>query len=186
MDRRQRKTREAIFRAFTDLLTRESYSRITIAQIIQEADVGRTTFYAHFETKDDLLRAVWKEIFDHVLSRELTGEATHDFSHEGSLGAAVTHVLYHLRDSRRYLRGLLSEGGEGTPVLYFKEYMAVLLEKYVREAPAGVPEDYVLNHLVCDFVETVRWWMRHPEYSPEEIGSFFLTAASFLPDPAEA
>ena len=184
MDRRQRKTRAAIFGAFTELLARESYSRITISEIIEAADVGRTTFYAHFETKDDLLRALWKEIFDHVLSRELTGEATHDFSREGSLGAAVTHVLYHLRDNRRYLQGLLSEGSEGTSVQYFKEYMAVLLEKYVREPPEGVPEDYVLNHLVCDFVETVRWWMRHPEYTPEEVCSFFLAAAPFLPDPA--
>ena len=184
MDRRQRKTRTAIFRAFTELLARESYSRITISEIIEAADVGRTTFYAHFETKDDLLRALWAEIFAHVLSPGPAKESTHDFSREDSLAGAVTHILYHLRDSRAYLRGLLSEETGGASVEYFKEYMAALLEKYVRNAPEGIPEDYVLNHMVCDFVETVRWWMRHPEYSPEEICSFFLAASSFLRDPA--
>ena len=49
MDRRQRKTREAIFRAFTSLLSNKEFGQITVGQIIQQADVGRATFYALFE-----------------------------------------------------------------------------------------------------------------------------------------
>ena len=37
----------------------------------------------------------------------------------------------------------------------------------------------MLNHIVCDFAETVRWWMRHPEYSPEEISDFFFSTTPF-------
>ena len=43
MDRRQRKSRKAILSAFSRLLERKSYSRITVQEIIDEADVGRTT-----------------------------------------------------------------------------------------------------------------------------------------------
>ena len=60
MDRRQRKSRQAIFRAFTELLKKESYGKITVQQIIDLGDVGRTTFYTHFETKDDVLRALYQ------------------------------------------------------------------------------------------------------------------------------
>ena len=56
MDRRQRKTREAIFSAFTELLSQKDYTQITVGEIIALADVGRATFYAHFETKDYLLK----------------------------------------------------------------------------------------------------------------------------------
>ena len=54
MDRRQRKTRQAIFAAFTQLLSQKDFGDITVGEIIATADVGRATFYAHFETKDYL------------------------------------------------------------------------------------------------------------------------------------
>ena len=108
MDRRQRKTREAIFRAFTGLLKEENYSKITVQQIIDRADIGRTTFYTHFETKDALLESFCADIFDHVFSENLYKEKTHDFSHDHDIRAKLKHILYRLQDHMDYLPGILS------------------------------------------------------------------------------
>ena len=180
MDRRQAKTRQAVFRAFTGLLERKSYGSITVQEIIDEANIGRSTFYAHFDTKDDLLRALCTEIVDHVFSHELHKEDTHDFS-GGSAGltARLTHILYHLRDSRRYLRGILSSESGELFMQYLKEYLSLLFQRAAAGMRFDAPGDYMLNHMVCDFAETVRWWMEHPDYSPEEICRFFLAAAPF-------
>ena len=66
MDRRQKKTRENIFKAFIELLSKKHYNNITVGEIIERADVGRATFYSHFETKDFLLKELCEELFCHI------------------------------------------------------------------------------------------------------------------------
>ena len=175
MDRRQRKSRQAIFRAFTDLLKQESYARITVQQIIDRADVGRTTFYTHFETKDALLQSFCAEIFEHVFSEDLNKEKTHDFSCEHDTKARVTHILYHLREHIAYLPGILSGDSDAVFMGYFKERLSELFANSVPESQT-VPYDYALNRIVNDFAETIRWWARHDQYSPEQISAFFFAA----------
>ena len=66
MDRRQRKTRESIFGAFVELMSEKDFAHITVGEVIDRANVGRATFYAHFETKDFLLKELCRELFDHI------------------------------------------------------------------------------------------------------------------------
>ncbi|MCP2320419.1 transcriptional regulator, TetR family [Nocardia amikacinitolerans] len=54
-DRRVRRTRATLHRALIELLLERPYERITVRDILDRADVGRSTFYAHFRDKDDLL-----------------------------------------------------------------------------------------------------------------------------------
>ena len=180
MDRRQLRTRRAIFSAFETLLARKRYEQITVQDIIEEADIGRTTFYAHFETKDELLRALCAEIFEHVFSDNLSQEASHDFSGaEKDLREEITHILYHLRDSSRYISRILScESGEMF-MNYFKEYLEGVFGRELEKIRTDIPWEYMLNHTVCDFAETVRWWMKNDEYSPEDISRFFFSTTPF-------
>jgi AcrR family transcriptional regulator len=56
MDRRVRKTREALYAAFVSLIVERGYDATTVQEILDEADVGRSTFYTHFTGKEELLR----------------------------------------------------------------------------------------------------------------------------------
>ena len=57
-DRRVGKTRKALKEALTDLILEKGYEGVTVQDVIDRADVGRSTFYAHFVDKDGLLMAI--------------------------------------------------------------------------------------------------------------------------------
>ena len=147
MDRRQKKTRDAIFQAFSKLLEKKRYENITVQEIIDEADIGRSTFYAHFETKDELLRSMCTNIFHHVFTEELPQEADHDYSAGSkSLELKLGHILYHLKEHRSDLKGILSSESGELFMRYFKEYLRELFGRYMADFHAKVPADYLLNH----------------------------------------
>lgn len=177
MDRRQQKTRAAIFSAFSRLLKIKKYNHITVQEIIDEANIGRSTFYSHFETKDELLKAMCTDIFTHIFSDELTAEKTHDFSSKTDrLEQKLTHILYHLKDSQRDLTGILScESGE-LFMQYFKEYLNAMFAKYIIQAPENVPMEFMLNHLAGSFANTIQWWIKNNMVnSPEEVSNYFMS-----------
>ena len=171
MDKRQQKTRQAIFNALTTLLEGKHYEAITVQEIIDEANIGRSTFYAHFETKDELLRSMCMDIFNHVF------QVDHGHHPEMSSGLEqkLSHVLYHLREDNEKLRGILKGGSSHVFMGYFKEYLRVLFEKYLDEFDTTVPESFLMHHLVGSFSETVRWWIdEDTQHSPEQVAHYFM------------
>ena len=148
MDRRQQKTRTAIFTAFSRILAQKSYSKITVQEIIDAANVGRTTFYAHFETKDDLLKALCEELFGHIVSSAL--DCTH------------THGLYSDRnapnDENNILELLSCESSE-LFLRYFKDSLNELIQNQFvnqnRKNNTDIPQDFLVNHISGSFVEMV-------------------------------
>ena len=63
-DRRSQRTRRLLHQAIMSLMQEKRYDTITVQDIIDRADVGRSTFYAHFQDKEDLLNSNLEEILD--------------------------------------------------------------------------------------------------------------------------
>ena len=181
MDRRQQKTRDSIMMAFSNLLECKQYNNITVQDIIDEANIGRSTFYAHFETKDELLKTICSQMFEHVFSEVLSQEEGHDFSKEnGTISDKLTHLLYHLKEQKKELiRVLLGDSNEIFMRL-FKNHLTQLFSKYVPHDMDGVPGDYVINHYVSSFIETVKWWTAEKmQESPETIVRYYITMMKY-------
>ncbi|MBE6563262.1 MAG: TetR/AcrR family transcriptional regulator [Ruminococcaceae bacterium] len=182
MDRRQRKTREAIFEAFTELLSKKRFSRITVGEIIEKADVGRATFYAHFETKDHLLKAFCEELFCHVIDKAENGGADHRhiFSCDEK-GSVFYHLFLHIQKNDNNIRALFSCPDNELFLSYFKNDLKKLAEVNLHLFEGAkkekLPRDFFINHISSSFVETVKWWvdggMRE---SAEAVAEYFYLA----------
>lgn len=180
MDRRQRKTREAIFVAFTSLLSKKNYNQISVQEIIDAADVGRTTFYAHFETKDFLLKELCEELFNHIINTAMGLPHGHyHYSCDYASDSVFLHLLHHLQENDLNILELLSCENNEIFLRYFKSNLKkLIISQYADEGKlknSVLPEDYLINHISSSFVETVSWWIdRKMSEPPETITEYFL------------
>ena len=180
MDRRQRKSRQAIFQAFTSLLAEKDFSHITVEQIIQKADVGRATFYAHFETKEYLLKELCRELFCHIFDAVNHREHTHIFSCNAP-DSVFLHLFQHLQKNDNGILQLLSCQSGELFMDYFKEGLRELVanqqELFAHRKHPSLPEDFWEDHIVATFVQTLRWWISHRmEETPETVTEYFFLA----------
>lgn len=92
-DRRVSKTKKAIYQAFLQLLNDKGYDATTVQDIIDLADVGRSTFYCHYESKELLLDELCRYLFHHLFEREehLT---TEDY---------LAHIFLHFQKNQDHL-----------------------------------------------------------------------------------
>jgi AcrR family transcriptional regulator len=93
MDRRTEKTKDAIYKAFSSLLLEKRYSKITIQEIIDYANIGRSTFYSHFETKDELLKSMCTDIIEDFHSNSLSLDNANPCS-------IIVPILHHIKENQ--------------------------------------------------------------------------------------
>lgn len=177
MDRRQQKTRTAIYRAFTTLLDRQNFHSITVQDIIDEANIGRSTFYAHFETKEELVKSLCRELFDHIIGTAMDKQDTHGlYTCTNAPHSVICHILQHLQENDNNILTLLS--CESSPIFmsYFKSGMEELVRSQLLgdTACADVPREFLINHIAGSFVEMVQWWLAGGrKETPQMLDNYF-------------
>lgn len=63
-DKRSKQSCEWIYEALCELLKEKDFSNITVTDVVNKANIGRTTFYRNFDTLEDVLRFKCDEAFD--------------------------------------------------------------------------------------------------------------------------
>ena len=182
MDKRQEKTLETIYVAFTKLINNKDYDEITVQDILEESNIGRSTFYCHFKNKSELLLSISKHIFDHVFSHSLQEEKTHDFSKDDiyDYRHLITHIYYHIHDEKELIKGILSSNGNQVFLDEFKSHLNSLANSYFKNYPyqsKAIPLELVKQILVDNFITILKYWMNNEfKETPEEVSDYFVSA----------
>lgn len=175
-DRRTEKTRQSIFNALSDLMQEKKYSNITIQEIIDRANVGRSTFYAHFDTKDELLSSCIENVFE-MLNQHITDCI--EQKETQTRFVPVAELFEHIMDNSRLVRGVMS--AESADLLFDKiqSYWNKKIEKYLdAQLSEGkeprIPLAILTNHITSTMIELLKWWMDHnTSYTPQEMDQYF-------------
>lgn len=177
MDRRVQKTRQLILDSFNCLLEEKHFDKITVNEIIEKANIGRSTFYSHFETKDDVLKAVCINLFEHVFSDALYTENNHGLKLENIISKQIiSHILYHLALNRKNIVGIITYDNGVIFLDFFKQYLTKFfaLKNNLDSKQKDIPNDLLISHVLSSFINIVQWWVKNNlKQSPDEISKYF-------------
>lgn len=78
-DRRFRKNKAIIRRAYIDLTLEKGLGHVTVSDIAKRADINRMTFYSHYETEDDVLQEFVDDMIDNITKTTLANPTVDTF-----------------------------------------------------------------------------------------------------------
>jgi AcrR family transcriptional regulator len=172
-DRRSQRTQQALMDALIALLAVKNYDEISINDIVDHANVGRATFYVHFQDKDDLLRNGFERVLDMLIQHISLVEA------DQNLQLDTTPLFLHAKGHYELYRMLV--WGSGFEVLT-KDGHAALSAKFLESFTlflSGKPEPPVplaiLSYSVAGtLLMLLKWWLDNKmPYSPEYMNGIF-------------
>jgi AcrR family transcriptional regulator len=168
-DRRVQRTREQLQKALIELIGERGYDAIRIQDIVDRANVGRTTFYLHYNSKDELFMSCHETIvkqFHIVPLHPLSGEELLSLESPAGLAAAYRH----LEEARAMLYAVF-QGRDSLLILRrIREWNAREIDTNLRasfaQADSNIPFDVLANYLAGAQIALVQWWLekrnRHP------------------------
>lgn len=169
VDRRVVRTESAVIGAFEQLLDEKGFTQMTVQDILEAANVGRATFYAHFQGKEGVMEAFVESVIEHVSAPECA-EAGHDFTGRDGAASQVEHALRHILEHGHAVRALLIGGGADGFVRALRTAAFERLRK--------VSGDYMARFLAGALVETIIWWAETGfSEDPAQLAESYVKAA---------
>jgi AcrR family transcriptional regulator len=172
VDRRVRRTRHALRHALLELILEKGYDRVTVEEIIERADVGRSTFYAHFRDKEDLFLSS----FEQEIREAFEANAT-----ETEPGSPVTSpsllIFRHAAAHADLYRALVRWRG-GWPLVrrHLEQVLTDLYEARLGAASENpdVPTRAAATFLANGLLGILTWWLdADMPVGPQELDAAF-------------
>jgi AcrR family transcriptional regulator len=167
-DRRIQRTQQALLDALLDLLKVRHYDAISVKDIIEKANVGRSTFYAHYQTKDDLLKGGFERVLEMLLEQLVFDET------ERKLSLDTAPLFRHAQGHAKLYRALA--WGSGFELITTQGQASLgekILQRLSSIAPAegqiAVPLSILSYSLAGSLLILLKWWLENdmpgsPEY----------------------
>ena len=174
IDRRIRRTRKLLQDALLELILEKGYAAVTVQDVIDRANVGRSTFYAHFQDKESLFLSEFEALqmqFEHHLTRMPMTDAS---------PWGLSLMMFQHAQSQRQLYKALAGKEAGSVVLeYLRKFLSAVLfdhlkPQFSKRKTPQIPPEILAHYLVSTFIALLTWWLDHDlPYSAERMNDMF-------------
>jgi AcrR family transcriptional regulator len=180
-DRRIQKTETLLREALTSLIREKAYDSIVVKEILDRANVGRTTFYTHFRDKDELLASSIHEILRPVGSAQLGTSAK---SYEQIIRFSLPifeHLQQHRNQHQRSDDARMGAQNRAVLHQHLQDVLTELIKDDVEQCLRGhgksaarMPSSVLASYLASTFVLVLNWWVEtNSPLVPKEVNDLF-------------
>lgn len=172
-DARVRRTRDALGDALVALMQEKPFDTITVQEVLDRAQVSRSTFYSHYSDKDDLLMSDAEEFFE-AISMALSAHRD-----KSERVFPVQEFFTHLSDVQPFFKALVKSGKYQENMELARGHFARGIERRLAELPRGksIPSNQLpaiaFTHAGA-LLSLLTWWLdRGMRESPAEMDELF-------------
>jgi len=173
-DRRIQRTRQLLQDALVALILEKGYEAITVQDVIDRANVGRSTFYAHFQDKEDLFLSGFENLRSQF-EEHLLGQS----STEASPWELSLVMFQHAQDYQRVYKALVGEQSGPIVISHIQKYLSVLIGAHLKSQLTArkndqIPLEILTLYIVSSLTALLTWWLDHDmPYPAEQINDIF-------------
>lgn len=152
-DRRIQRTRRALSEALVELILERGWDEVSVQQVCDRANIGRSTFYTHFADKEELLIGGLDDLrrgLRHIASLE---------SANRPLGF-VRGIIEHAEEQRRLFRAVIGKRSGHVVQQRFRQMLLDLVHEDLAEVVSAGPQlDATARYIAGALMETLIWWL---------------------------
>ena len=173
-DRQSQRTQQALGDALLQLMREKGYRAVSIKDIIDRANVGRSTFYAHYADKDDLFESQLNQMLEMLIQH-----TPQDVS-EGNPFFPSLGLFKHVQEQWKLYKILSWEFGSNLHINRLQKSISERIEQrlLVGGKTFELPLPVIANFLAGSLLSLLKWWLDNKMmYSPEQMDEMFRNLA---------
>jgi AcrR family transcriptional regulator len=180
VDRRVQRTRQLLHASLMALIQEKGFEALTVQNVIDRANVGRATFYAHFDSKEDLLASGIDNLRELLKQRQR--EAPSRRESDERLFAFSRELFTHANEHRTVFRAMVGKRSGAVVQLLLQKMLVDLVRDEVKATWWGVESDTPVE-AVSQFIGgglfgLLLWWGNGKvRMAVEEVDSVFRRLA---------
>jgi AcrR family transcriptional regulator len=183
IDRRVGRTTKTLHHALISLILKKNYEAITIQEICDAANVGRSTFYAHYTSKDDLhQRGI--ENLRKVLADGRSDAPVDQGDIRGRRLSFSRTLFEHAQDRKDLFRALAGSRGGAVALTTIRRVISdavrdELAETSDKASADSIPRELIVQFVVGAYMTVLTWWLDNGAKLPAaKIDAMFRRLAS--------
>lgn len=178
IDRRVQKTRALLRDALLELALETDYEKIGIKDITERANVGRSTFYAHYERKDDLFLEGIDTLVSHLLGEPGNADTPSDSRKKTGFRFSL-EIFKHSFQHRELIRVITGKRSGRLVQERMQQGMLKIVQKELSDIDAAgdtatINADFRTQFIIGAFTSVLYWWLENDTpMSPEKVNTIF-------------